>query len=384
MVGISQEEISQWTEAYKDDIHFSKVIAALKTEKNWANPRYPQYHYSDAGLLYFEDWQGNNRLCVPESLRNSVLDEVHNSITEAAHSGYHKTYNRLAAVYYWPRMSRHIKKYTMTCDICQKSKPRRHAPIGLLQPIPIPSRPFEVITIDFIPELPDSNGFDNVLVVVDKLTKFGIFIRCTTGITEEETAALLFKHVFSIWGLPQQIISDRDTRWRNSFWKEVCRLMGIKRSLTTAYHPQADGQTEILNQGLEIALRAYVGPSRNDWDTHLEGLALSYNTTPHTSTGFAPAYLLFGYMPITSSQLMTDSRAIARPNPTELDGGHMEEKSSITSSPSETSSSDGLDPHISVSDVRQISPNLDGTHNDGPTTFVAVAGPTTRKKRSLS
>ena len=79
--------------------------------------------------------------------------------------------------------------------------------------------------------------------------------------------------------------------------------MGMIRSLTTAYHPQADGQTEVLNQSLEISLRAYVSPSRNDWGNYLDALALSYNTTPHTATGFAPAYLLRGYIPTTGSTL---------------------------------------------------------------------------------
>ena len=147
-------------------------------------------------------------------------------------------------------MSQDIKVFVSTCNICQKSKPRRHAPVGLLQPIPIPTRPFEVISMDFIPELPESNGFNNILVIVDKLTKYGIFIPCSTKITEDETARLFFKHFIAHYGLPQQVITDRDLRSRNDFWGEICRLMGTKRSLTTAHHPQADGQTEILNQTL--------------------------------------------------------------------------------------------------------------------------------------
>src|ERR1700683_3147036 len=103
------------------------------------------------------------------------MSEVHNTITEAAHSGYAKTYNCIAAVYYWPRMSRDIKKYVGTCDICQKAKPGWHAPLGLLQPILIPSQPFEVVPMDFIPELPEPKGHNNVLVIVDKLTKYTIF-----------------------------------------------------------------------------------------------------------------------------------------------------------------------------------------------------------------
>jgi hypothetical protein len=82
------------------------------------------------------------------------MGEVHNTLSESAHGRYYKTDNRISSTYYWPRMSRDIKKYTDTCDICQKSKPRRHAPVGLLQPIPIPTQPFEVVTMDFVLELP--------------------------------------------------------------------------------------------------------------------------------------------------------------------------------------------------------------------------------------
>jgi hypothetical protein len=89
--------------------------------------------------------------------------------------------------------------------------------------------------------------------------------------------------------------------------------MGMKRALTTAYHPQADGQTEIMNQTLEISLRAYIGPNRDDWTSSLDGLALSYNSTPHTATGFAPAYLLRGYVPITKSSLIHSPEGIPRP-----------------------------------------------------------------------
>jgi hypothetical protein len=108
------------------------------------------------------------------------------------------------------------------------------------------------------------------------------------------------------------VITDRDTCWRGDFWKEICSRMGMKCALTTAYHPQADGQTEILNQNLEISLRAYIGPSRDNWSSHLNGLALAYNST-HTATGFAPAYLLRGYTPITGTTLLHSPTSIPRP-----------------------------------------------------------------------
>ena len=101
--------------------------------------------------------------------------------------------------------------------------------------------------MDFILELPLSSGFDNILVIVDKLTKYAIFIPTTISVTEVKTAELFFHHIISKFGIPQQVIIDRDARWKGEFWKEICKRMGMVRSLTTAYHLQADSQTEVLN-----------------------------------------------------------------------------------------------------------------------------------------
>ena len=310
-VQIDDQEVQKWKNAYAKDPHFIQVLEGRKKDGD-ANLTFQQYHYSEDGLIYFEDSIGNTRLCVPKDLRVEIMMEAHNTVTEAAHGGYFKTYNRISATYYWPRMSREIKKFVNTCDICQKTKPRRHGPMGLLQPIPILSQPFEVVSMDFIPELPVSDGFDNVLVIVDKLTKYAIFIPTSTKVTEVETARLFFKHVISKFGIPRQVISDRDTRWRGDFWKEICRLMGMRRSLTTSYHPQADGQTEILNQGLEISIRSYIGPNRDNWSGLLDALALSYNSSTHTATGFSPAYLLRGFQPITSTTILSKPSNIDR------------------------------------------------------------------------
>jgi hypothetical protein len=311
LVGMSSNELEEWKTAYMKDKLYSKILKVSQTD-NDEEGNYPQYQIRN-GLIYFEHWNGNFRLCVPESLRVTVMSEVHNVLTESAHRGHTKAYNRIASTDYWLRMSRDIKHYISTYDICQEAKPRCHAPIGLLQPISIPSQPFKVVSMDFIPELPLSNGFNNILIIVDKLTKYTIFIPTTTTITEVGTVELFFHHIISKFGIPRQVITDRDIRWRGEFWKEICNKMGITRSLTTTYHPQADRQTEVLNQSLEISLRSYIGPSRDDWEKYLDVLALSYNSTPHTTTRFALAYLLRGYMLITGSTLMHNSEGIPRP-----------------------------------------------------------------------
>jgi len=208
VIGIDPEEIRNFAEGYQQDNYFRRILQAMRTEEDLENPMYPQYSLSDQGLIFFEDWMGNLRLCVPASKRVEIIKESHDQLTEGAHEGYHKTYNRIAAGYYWPKMSRDIHLYVKTCDICQKSKPKKHAPYGLLQPIPIPSRPFEVVTMDFIPELPLSEGWDDILVIVDKLTKYAIFVPCLTQNKEEEVGAMFFKHIVTHFGLPRQVISD--------------------------------------------------------------------------------------------------------------------------------------------------------------------------------
>jgi hypothetical protein len=162
----------------------------------------------------FNNYTGYNRVCVPRPLVPKILKEVHHGITGTAHGGNLKTYKRIAQMFYWPKMSTDIKSFVTSCDICQQIKHRRHAPYGMLQPIPIPDQPFEVVTMDFITDLPESNGYNAIFVIIDKLTKYAFFIPCTTQLSEKERAKLFFDNLVCHVGLPRQIISDRDTRWR--------------------------------------------------------------------------------------------------------------------------------------------------------------------------
>jgi hypothetical protein len=211
-------------------------------------------------------------------------------------------------------MTRDIRSFIATCPICQKIKHTRHAPYGLLQPIPIPEQPFEVVTMDFIGELPTSQGYDAIFVLVCKLTKFAFFIPTNTTLKEQDAAKLFFNKVVTSVGLPKQIISDRDTQWQNNFWKEVCKASGSKRALTTTYHPQADGQTEILNQTLEVAICTFTNGARDNWADLLPYLSFTYNNTPHTATKYSPSYLLFGFHPHAPIDFLSSPQPIERPD----------------------------------------------------------------------
>ncbi len=314
IVSIDEREVDRFNQAYKQDPHFSKVLKALSEDHDFRNPPFKQYKIGDNGLIYFcrDD---NYKLCVPKDLQKTITAEIHDSLPYSAHAGFHRTYNKVASIYYWPKMTRTIKHYVQTCDICQKAKPKRHGQRGFLKSIPIPSQPFEVITMDFIMDLPLSNGYNAILTIVDKLTKYTHFIPCNTTINEIETAKLFHDHIWMHYGLPRQVITDRDARWTGSFWEHLTSLVGIQRSLTTAYHPQADGQSEIMNQTLEVALRAFVSPELDDWSNLLPAFTFAYNNMEHTATGFAPSYLLRGFQPLTPSDLLAQtSQTLDRPS----------------------------------------------------------------------
>ena len=146
--------------------------------------------------------------------------------------------------------------------------------------------------MDFITDLPPSHKHDKIMVVVDKLTKYVVIVPTTGQLTEVGAANLFKESVITRFGMPRKVISDRDPLWRENFWKELLKSMGTERSLTTAHHPQADGQTEVMNRILIVALRAYA--NRESWAEYLQDFAMAYNSSVHTSTGYTPHYLLTG------------------------------------------------------------------------------------------
>ena len=107
---LAPEDISKFVEGYNSDSYFSRIRKKIQNEENWNSPSQSLFSENDNGSLFFEDWNGNLRLCVPKDQQVEIMSEIHDNLTEAAHAGYHKIYNRLASIYYWPRMSRHLKK----------------------------------------------------------------------------------------------------------------------------------------------------------------------------------------------------------------------------------------------------------------------------------
>ena len=245
-----------------------------------------------AGILYYKV----SRIVVPNNaaLKSTLLHECHDSPT-SGHLGVAKTIALVTRHFYWPAMHAEIQSYVTSCHSCQSNKPNTQSPMGLLHPLSIPQRPWHTVSMDLITQLPRTQaGNDAIVVFVDKLTKMVHYAATTTTIDAPGLATLFFQHVVRHHGLPSTIVSDRDTRFTSNFWRCLFKQMGTTLMMSTAFHPQTDGQTERANRTLEEMLRSFVAFDQKDWDTHLVAAEIAFNNSVHASTGFTPFFLNSG------------------------------------------------------------------------------------------
>ncbi|KAD5802337.1 hypothetical protein E3N88_13697 [Mikania micrantha] len=242
-------------------------------------------------VLYFK-----NRIWVPlfGNSRTIILDEAHKS-RYSIHPGADKMYKDLKDFYWWPGMKKHIAEYVGRCLTCLKVKAEHQRPSGLLQQPEIPMWKWEQISMDFITKLPrTSHNHDSIWVIVDRLTKSAHFIPIREDYSMDRFAKLYINEIVSRHGVPISIISDRDSRFTSRFWQTLQNALGTQINMSTAYHPQTDGQTERTNQTLEDMLRSCVIDFGGSWDIHLPLVEFSYNNSYHTSIKCAPFEALYG------------------------------------------------------------------------------------------
>ncbi|SOV03351.1 uncharacterized protein UDID_18641 [Ustilago sp. UG-2017a] len=202
-----------------------------------------------------------------EHLRFMVMTQCHDGVT-AGHVGRDATIKAAQRHYWWPSMTAWIADYVASCP-----------------PLATPDRPWGSISLDFIEGLPPSRNYDSILVIVDRLTKFAILAPTYKTVTAKQTAVLLYRHMVRLFGYPDHMVSDRGRQFISGAWKAFAEQMGVKHSLSTAYHPQTDGQTERVNQVVEQYLRMYCNYEQNDWADLLDTAAFVYNNTVHNSIG---------------------------------------------------------------------------------------------------
>ncbi|MBW0560862.1 hypothetical protein O181_100577 [Austropuccinia psidii MF-1] len=248
---------------------------------------------SSSQLLLFKDW-----VVVPNdpTIQLSILQKRHDSPL-AGHPGQEKTLKLVKRDFHWPGMTQFIKDYVSSCQQCSRNKNIHHKKFGLLKPLPIPNGPWICLSMDFITQLPLSNSFDSILVIVDRFSKMAVFIPTMSSITSLDLAHLFIKNIFSKHGLPSSIVSDRGSLFVSSFWTNLCQQLKISRDLSTAYHPETDGQTERVNQILEQYLWMYVSYHQDDWNTWLPLAEFAYNNSDHSSTKQSPFFTVYGRDP---------------------------------------------------------------------------------------
>ncbi|KAD4178689.1 hypothetical protein E3N88_27280 [Mikania micrantha] len=243
------------------------------------------------GLLCFLD-----RIWVPnrDSLRTFIMDEAHKS-RYSIHPGADKMYKDLRYHYWWPGMKKDIALFVAKCLTCSKVKAEHQRPSGLLEQPEIPMWKWENIAMDFITKLPrTSKGHDSIWVIIDRLTKSAHFLPIREDDRVEKLARIYINEIVSRHGVPLSIISDRDGRFISRFWQSLQSNLGTRLDLSTAYHPQTDGQSERTIQTLEDMLRSCVIDFGGNWDTHLPLVEFSYNNSYHSSIDMAPFEALYG------------------------------------------------------------------------------------------
>lgn len=252
------------------------------------------------GVLYYKDRLviARNSKLIPELLR-----EFHQAAS-GGHSGYYRTYRRLATNLYWPGMIGSVKNYVRACDICQRCKASSLAPSGLLQPLSIPRAVWEDLSMDFIVGLPKSKGFDAILVVVDRLSKYSHFILLKHPYNAKSVAELFVREVIRHHGIPKSIVSDRDPLFLSTFWREIFKAQGTQLNMSSAYHPESDGQTEVINRCLETYLRCFAVDQPRTWAYWIPWAEFWYNSSFHGSTGTSPFEVVYGRKPPTVVQFV--------------------------------------------------------------------------------
>jgi len=188
-------------------------------------------------------------------------------------------------------MSRYIGQYVSTCDLCLQTKPWRHSPVGELQPLSVLDAWWDTLSVDFVVKLPESSGHDAVMTVVDAVSKRVHFILTHMMVTVEGAARLFLHHVWKLHGLPKRVVSNRGPQFVALFTKELYRLLGIRISSSTAWHPQTDGQTECINQELNQFLHLFVNERQDDWYDLLPIAEFQHNNHVHSATQ-QPLFLL--------------------------------------------------------------------------------------------
>lgn len=225
--------------------------------------------------------------------------------------GVAKTVARLSENFQWQGLRQDVAEFVARCMECQQTKYETKRVAGLLCPLPVPARPWEALSLDFITGLPPCQGKTVILVVVDRFSK-GIHLgSLPTAHTAHMVASLFVDIIVKLHGIPRSLVSDRDPLFVSHFWQNLFHLSGTKLRMSFAYHPQSDGQTEVMNRIIEQYLCSFVHHRLGTWGKLLPWVEWSHNTSWNLGTGSTPYEVTFGRKPFNFPDYLAGSSQIA-------------------------------------------------------------------------
>jgi len=286
--GPEEEIVKKIKEARDKDEEVIKVVEEMK--KAGVKTLRDEEWEIEEGLVLKEE-----RVYVPkdEKLRVEII-RLHHDMPIAGHGGQWKTVELVTRNYWWSGMMKEVKRYVEGCDQCQRMKNRAERLAGKLKPNQIPEKPWQHILVDFITKLQVLKGHDLILVVCDRFSKMSYFVATTEKTTAEGLARLFRDNVWKLHGLPESVILDRGLQFVVGLTRELNKMLGIETKLSTAYHPETDGQMERTNQKLEQYLRMYVNHRQNNWAEWLATVEFAFNNKVHTATKMSPFQVNYG------------------------------------------------------------------------------------------
>ena len=278
----------QMVDAYADCPDFGKLYSLASSGPS---PECRDFCISEGYLFR------GKRLCVPRtSIRDFLIWETHAGGL-SGHHGVNKTIQALEYQFFWPSLKRDVGRIVSRCLTCSRAKMTKQN-AGLYLPLPVPARPWDDVSLDFVLGLPrTSHRHDSVMVVVDKFSKMAHFVPCSKTADASRVATLFFDEIVKLHGLPRSLVSDRDVRFTSYFWKTLWILLGTKLKFSSAYHPQTDGQTEVVNRSLGSLLRSIIGDNVRTWDRVLPRAEFAYNSSVSRTTGRTPFEIVYGQIP---------------------------------------------------------------------------------------
>jgi hypothetical protein len=251
-------------------------------------------------LVYFKT-DGITQLAIPDvkvqdrSIREVLIGQAHSIL---AHLGDNKTLIYLRDQVWWKTIVQDVKDYCKACQVCAKSKTPTEKPQGLLKTMPVPSLPWQYIGIDFVGPLPKSsnrNGsFNMICVIIDILTAMVHLVPTCQTYKATDMAEVIFDIVYKLHGLPERIISDRDSLFTSHFWRKLHKLLNVELRMSSAFHPHTDGATKHTNRTMMQMLRQCVNNKQSDWVMKLPEIEFTMNSARSSTSGFSPFYLNYG------------------------------------------------------------------------------------------